>query len=142
MKKFDMRKIMTRAWEIAKFHGYSISYGLKRAWTEAKKAMELTAARSHSIFSEEKIAELEAKGFSRWTKYGKDRMYIDADKLGLELDFYKSGHIHSALFNGECISNSKARTLWGAKTYIDLMTGKVYSTCEKLLEAATALMNA
>lgn len=73
------------------------------------------------------ISALESKGFSRWQKAGMDRLYINATRLGLELDFYKTGNISSALLNGERISNCQARRLRECKTYIDVMDGTVHS---------------
>lgn len=42
MKKYNLSKIMKRAWELVKKLGLSISEGLKRAWKEAKNTMENT----------------------------------------------------------------------------------------------------
>lgn len=36
MKKYDLSKIMKRAWELVKKVGMNISEGLKKAWREAK----------------------------------------------------------------------------------------------------------
>ena len=36
MKKYDLSKIMKRAWELVKKAGMTISSGLKKAWQEAK----------------------------------------------------------------------------------------------------------
>lgn len=36
MKKYDLSKIMKRAWELVKEAGLTISSGLKKAWKEAK----------------------------------------------------------------------------------------------------------
>lgn len=36
MKKYNLSKIMKRAWELVKKAGLSISEGLKKAWMEAK----------------------------------------------------------------------------------------------------------
>lgn len=71
------------------------------------------------------IEKLEDKGFNRWTKGNMDRLYIDPDKLGLELSFYNSGNISSAWFDGEKISNSIARQLGFIKLWIDVKTGEV-----------------
>ena len=40
MKKYNLSKIMKRAWELVKEAGMTISSGLKKAWEEAKKIME------------------------------------------------------------------------------------------------------
>lgn len=37
MKKYNLSKIMKRAWELVKKAGETISSGLKKAWQEAKK---------------------------------------------------------------------------------------------------------
>ena len=40
MKKYNLSKIMKRAWELVKKAGMTISSGLKKAWKEAKNQME------------------------------------------------------------------------------------------------------
>ena len=40
MKKYNMSKIMNRAWELVKKMGMTISAGLKKAWKEAKAMVE------------------------------------------------------------------------------------------------------
>lgn len=37
MKKYNLSKIMKRAWELVKGFGFGISEGLKKAWKEAKE---------------------------------------------------------------------------------------------------------
>ena len=39
------------------------------------------------MLRDDEIERLEDMGFRRWTKGDMDRLYIDADKLGLECDF-------------------------------------------------------
>ena len=77
-----MKKVMTRAWEIVKeaianFGGKAAQYisgALRMAWKEIKmEGMKVI----------DRIAELEALGFKRWTKNGMDRLYINAGALGL-----------------------------------------------------------
>ena len=87
------------------------------------------------------IEAMEAKGFKRWTKGNFDRMYINANALGLECDFYKSGNISYAEWKGEKISNSYASRLSAAKTYFDLKDGKLHGTNEMLLDAAAELLD-
>ena len=89
--------------------------------------------------AEERIKELEAKGFNRWIKGNLDRLYINATQLGLDCAYYKTGNISGADFKGEHVSNSEARRMKAAKTYIDVKTGKVHSDNEKLLRAAEEL---
>lgn len=87
----------------------------------------------------EKIRELEGMGFKRWQKGEFDRLYINADQLGLECKYYKTGNIKSACFGGDEISNSEAYRMKAAKTYIDVATGEVFSTNKTLKKAAMVL---
>ena len=87
----------------------------------------------------ERIDELEAYGFKRWQKGEFDRLYINADQLGLECKYYKTGNIKSAWFNGDEISNSEGYRMKAAKTYIDVATGEVISTNSTLRKAAMEL---
>lgn len=90
--------------------------------------------------TEKMIAKLEALGFRRWQKGNYDRMYINATDLGLVCEYYKTGNIHYAEFQGEHVSNSNARAMQYAKTYIDVKTGKLYSDHEYLRSAAQKLI--
>ena len=78
-----------------------------------------------AALTDERIAELEGKGFNRWQKYGKDRLYINAKSYGLECTYYKTGNIHTAYFNGESISNSDGYRLKSTKAFIDVATGEL-----------------
>lgn len=89
--------------------------------------------------TEEKIARLEEKGFKRWTKGNMDRLYINAAMLGLNCEYYNTGNVRSAWFNGASISNCEARRMKAAKTYIDIKTGTVYGDNYSLKEAAEKL---
>lgn len=91
------------------------------------------------MLTEEKINELAGKGFKRWTKGNHDRLYINASDLGLECEYYKTGNIRSAYFNGVGISNCEARRMKGARTYIDIKTGLVYSDNDDLKKSASEL---
>lgn len=75
----------------------------------------------------DRIEELEKMGFNRWTKNGMDRMYINASTLGLTCEYYNTGNIHYAEFDGKHVSNTEARALKAAKTYIDLVKGQIVS---------------
>lgn len=79
MKKYDLSKIMKRAWELVKKAALSISEGLKKAWKEAKN-MNL---KEQLIEKLSKIAsEKEGNGWhyeavaSDWENYGKSRTYF------------------------------------------------------------------
>lgn len=85
------------------------------------------------------VEELTELGFNRWTKNGMDRMYINAKALGLDCSYYHTGNICGAEFRGEHVSNSEARRMQAAKTYIDLKTGKVHSDNYTLLREAEEL---
>lgn len=134
-----MKKVMMRAWEIAKqaakkFGGRAIEYiamALKEAWKEIKNMVMDIADR---------IEELEAKGFRRWQKNGMDRMYINASALGLICTYYKTGNISNAVFRGDHISNSEGYRLKGAKTYIDLNGKRIVSDSARLAAAAADLI--
>lgn len=130
-----MKKVMTNAWKIAKdaakkFGGKAIEYisgALKMAWKMAKG------------LTNEQIKALEGKGFNRWTKYGKDRLYFDMVKAGfMEVSYYKSGFISYSKLQGEEISHSFAGQLLGVKVWVDVQTGELQSKayddyCEKIV---------
>ena len=85
------------------------------------------------------ITKLEARGFNRWQKGTMDRLYINAKDLGLVCEYYNTGNIRNAYFNGERISNSEARRMTGSKTFIDVATEKIYSDNQTLKEAVEAI---
>lgn len=91
------------------------------------------------MLNETTIKALEDKGFKRWTKGNLDRMYINATQLGLECTYYKTGNISSAYFKGERISNSRGYDYKAAKTYIDIKSGRLFSSVPALEEAAREL---
>lgn len=81
------------------------------------------------------IKKLENMGATRWTKNGKDRLYLNSAGLkiiGLETETYKNGSIMSAKLKGESISNSKAGRIGSAisEAYVDLNTGKIFGRGE------------
>lgn len=96
------------------------------------------------------IASLEKDGWSRWTKGNFDRLYFNADKNGvLDCDYYKSGNISSATWNGEGISNSQANRIKAVKCYMNVADGKITCTyygadaeeADMLKEAAQASLD-
>lgn len=92
------------------------------------------------MMSEKDINKLMAAGGKRWTKYNKDRIYIDATTLGLEVESYKTGNVRSATWQGESISNADARRLLGSKVYVDVADGTVhvstdyYNSCDESMQ--------
>lgn len=76
--------------------------------------------------SDKQIEALENDGWARWTKGNFDRLYFNADKNGvLDVDYYKSGNISYAEWDGEEISHSKAYRIMDIKCYIDVNNAKV-----------------
>lgn len=87
MKKYNLSKIMKRAWELVKKSAMTISSGLKKAWEEAKRTMIKFERRA-------KVAIVDANGicnpncgkenddesnylmFKLWEKYGRKRIYV------------------------------------------------------------------
>ena len=132
------KKVMKRAWEIVKkaienFGGKAAQYiseALRMAWKEIKMEGKKVIDR---------IEELEAMGFKRWTKGGMDRLYINASALGLNCTYYKTGNVSNAWFDGYEISNCEARRMKASKTYIDVKTEKVYSDNATLAEKAAEI---
>ena len=90
--------------------------------------------------TEKFITALEEKGFKRWTKGDKDRMYIDAEKLGLKVQKYGSGAVKHAEWDGEKISNREGASMLHAKTYLDLTDMSVHSDDSDLFAAAEAII--
>lgn len=78
------------------------------------------------MMTEEDIKKLEAAGGKRWTKYGKDRIYIDATTLGLKVDYYNTGNVRHAEWQGETVSNANGRRLLGSKVYVDCADGSLH----------------
>lgn len=93
------------------------------------------------MLTEFEITALEAKGFKRWTKGNMDRLYINASTLGLECDYYNTGNVKHAEFQGHSISNCEARRMKAAKTYIDVKTGTVHSDNTLLERAVQELLD-
>ena len=79
------------------------------------------------------IKKYEAAGFKRWTKNGMDRLYIDAEALGLEVERYGTGNIKSATWQGVKVSNADARRILASKVYVIVESGElvVISNFEK-----------
>lgn len=128
----NTKAIMTRAWEIYRVligdHVAKLSQALKKAWAEAKSESEVSITFA--------IAKLIKMGASRWTNYGKDRLYLGkcgAEIIGLELNCYKSGGISSAYLDGEKISNANAGRWISAyaDAYIDLKSMTLYRSTSR-----------
>lgn len=78
-------------------------------------------------FTDDQIKKLEELGGHRWTKNDMDRVYFDAQGLGLDINLYKSGNIQHAEIDGEKIAKAEARRLIACKYYIDLADGEAHT---------------
>lgn len=105
-------QLMKDAWAIRREYGADMADAMRRAW------------RAHKLM---------AIGGTRWTQYGKDRIYLNTaeltELLGLRTTRYNTGNICSATLGGERISNSAARRMLDeiggdAKFWYDLQSGK------------------
>lgn len=76
------------------------------------------------------IETMVAIGGSRWTKNDNNRVYINnwAQYLPLEIDYYKSGNISSATWNGKEIANRQASLILGSinKIWFDAADGQLH----------------
>lgn len=83
------------------------------------------------------IQKLEALGLTHWIKGDMDRIYIDDKDLkavfGLEIEYYKTGNIKSAILNGDKLSNNKAYGLLRNRIYFDCKTNKFNTVLECIL---------
>lgn len=83
------------------------------------------------------MKKLEALGLTHWIKGDMDRIYINNKDLksvfGLEIEYYKSGNIKSAVLNGDKISNNKAYGLLRNKIYFDCKSNKFNTNLECIL---------
>jgi ATP-dependent phosphoenolpyruvate carboxykinase len=61
--------------------------------------------------TDEQINALVQAGCKRWTKYGKDRLYIEPEFIGMDVKYYNTGNVSTAYLNGEKISNSYAKKI-------------------------------
>ena len=93
-----------------------------------------------TTFTEKLIDKLTVRGWKRWTKADKDRMYVDAEKLGLKVQKYGSGAVKRAEWDGEKISNREGAAMLHAKTYLDLTDMSVHSDDSDLEYAAEAII--
>lgn len=75
--------------------------------------------------NEERINQLEAKGFHRWQKGNFDRLYINPQSFGLEVEYYNTGNVRHGELNGIVLSHAEARRILGGKYFVDVNTGEV-----------------
>ena len=101
----------------------------------------MTTTKTNAL-TESQIATYEAHGFHRWTMRDMDRLYINAKDLGLEVEYYKTGNVKSARWQGQHISNADARRLLSSKVFIDVKTCKLSVTTSFDLSDAMSLEEA
>ena len=77
MKKYNLSRIMKRAWELVKKAGETISSGLKKAWQEAKEMTYEAIEKAAQKYVEDNYPNTGYLTINRWTKYGKDRVYFN-----------------------------------------------------------------
>ena len=109
MKKYNLSKIMKRAWELVKKAGMTISAGLRKAWKEAKnmeetlrekvlKEAESLIAAAADVYDYEIVENI-------WEKYGKSRTYfkiIETRKNSKRYASYDLGYIDN--ISGEYVA--------------------------------------
>lgn len=76
------------------------------------------------------IETMTAIGGSRWTKAGKDRVYLNdwIQYTGLEMSYYKSGNVSSASLDGRGIANGRVGRILSAvsKVYFDAADSRLH----------------
>lgn len=106
MKKYNLSKIMKRAWELVKTAGMTISSGLKKAWKEAKEMKEnlveeLKANLEEMMYNDYHInlgADREVQS-KKWEKGESKREYLSIACYTLNGRFkgaYKCGYVDLA----------------------------------------------
>lgn len=73
MKKYNLSKIMKRAWKIVKTIKTTMSDALKKAWLEAKSISDKIKFENHMDITVDGYT----RELSRWTKGSHDRIYIN-----------------------------------------------------------------
>lgn len=76
MKKYNLSKIMKRAWSYVKTAGLCISEGLKRAWKEAKHMGEITKGSVKQIAWAQDIKEGVIKALNLSLEINKENGYL------------------------------------------------------------------
>ena len=100
MKKYNLSKIMKRAWELVKEAGMTISSGLKKAWAEAK-----TTKKSFI-------------GYAKMVVIGRENYADDDDCKYVSAKLWEKSDVRRIYFN-----DYKRRTVG----YIDCLTKNIVS---------------
>lgn len=100
MKKYNLRSIMLKAWEIFRKMGLTFSESLKRAWI-SEKAKEINAARIEAAKRAAGVLE-ECKTWYGWKQAGYEVLHGSKALFGAELIYGAKGEgaIYKARFFG------------------------------------------
>ena len=104
--KYNKSEIMKKAWSLYRDEYGPFSVCLKRAWEIYKMSRGMRSAVLHydHYFTNHAYASMEMQ-CNRWTKYGKDRTYINAiarNAYGIIVKTYKVGYIDN--IDGEFVA--------------------------------------
>lgn len=115
MKKYDLSKIMKRAWELVKKAAHTMSNALKKAWEEAKelsekikfegnaKVAKLLHGESNPYIGTEYDSDSNYFFFRRWKKNGYERIYVN-DYKGRSVAYIDCCNENSIVTNYSCKS--------------------------------------
>lgn len=113
MKKYNLIKIMKRAWELVKKLGLSISEGLKKAWKEAKNTMENTI--------DTLKANLEEMAYNcKYINLGVDRV--------VTVKLWEKGDRKRTYLNINCYTSNRRYKGQYKAGYVDMVTGQYVVT--------------
>lgn len=109
MKKYNLSKIMKRAWELVKRFGFVISEALKKAWREAKKMKEdLLKKLTENL---EKMA------------YGNYHIHLGVDRTVSEKKWEKDGNKRTYLAINCYTANRRFKGSYKCG-YVDMVTNE------------------
>lgn len=123
MKKYNLSKIMKRAWELVKESGMTISSGLKKAWEEAKHIAEKIKFAGHAL-----VARVENGRINQYvgTEYDSESNYFS-------FSLWERGSMKRVYIN-----DYKRRSLG----YIDLVTRQINAEKKDTVETARYFLEA
>lgn len=119
--KYNMSKIMRRAWELVKKIGMTISEGLKKSWEEAKnmaekikfegnaKVAKILNGKTNMYVGTEYDSESNYFTFNFWKKGGKKRIYMnDYNRRTVGyIDINNNNSIETSYSRGEVVETAK-----------------------------------
>lgn len=86
------------------------------------------------MITAEQISRLEDAGGHRWQKGGYDRIYFNATDLGLDVEYYGTGNVRCAAYDGKSISNAEARRVMSSKMYVNVDDGSVFAVFGRIAD--------